>query len=359
MQKNLHNSAKTNCKNDNDPKCIEGLTAIIGSHNGDLVSRALISSMTVAYAVKRVKDAITGAVAFLVAKWAFESGAEQPPPLDIHMPASALSQLNGASSASKVVFKTADNDPSAVTITLPATQASTGPLSTITADGDGHHKGDIELDAPTDDDAKAINNFFKKGKCQASPSRRSIELDKRVPNVLDCLLDNTQNILNAMGVNGALHGLAQPAMQVARNVPLEGFADPQYDEAYRQAIVFGAAALPRVLNNIPQERIVPATTFVFLLAVADFTETLMQIRSIYFEAKLFLYDQGYHPTCPTKDSKFFPKCDSFICEGKNGKCTVNPMKPCACDDGKKQKCSPHVKDRVSLSIHILVLNEPG
>lgn len=46
---------------------------------------------------------------------------------------------------------------------------------------------------------------------------------KRVDDIAACLLEGINNILNAMGINQPLHGLADTAMQVARNFPLPNF----------------------------------------------------------------------------------------------------------------------------------------
>ena len=90
----------------------------------------------------------------------------------------------------------------------------------MAANGDGHTKGDIKINAPTDDVAKALNDFFRKGKCQTPPSKRGTNLDKRIDNIVDCLVNDLLNIITAMRGNGVLSGLAQPAMQVAQNFTL-------------------------------------------------------------------------------------------------------------------------------------------
>ncbi len=135
-----------------------------------------------------------------------------------------------------------------------------------------------------------------------------------------------------MGLNGALNALAQPAMQVAQNFPFPEFADPDYAAAFGEFAVWAGDAVPTVLNGIAQPQIVPTTIFVYLLAVAYYGQTFMQARKLFLRSKSFLTDKDFALICPSQDSRFYPTCSKSICQGKNGKCTTDLMKPCPCSD---------------------------
>ena len=338
----------------NEPKCLNSLEGTFGNDNNDLVRRTLnLSSFKPSSAVglARIFSLI---VAYLIVK------LEDSAAMNFHFPSSALSQISSASSASSAVFKTADNDPSPVSVTMTATESdspsatSGGPLSTVTADADGHSKGDIEIKAPSNEVANALNEFFKEGDCPAPNSKRGVAMEKRVDdNIEDCLLDGFTNILNAMGINGDLHGLAETAMQVVQNFPLPTFQDQQYAAAFGQALVNGADAVPRYLNGIAQNRIVLTTTFVFLLSTANVQHKLMEeSKMVLAQEQLLTFEEEFKPACPEKGDKYYPKCDLFICQGKDGVCTVPPMKPCSCDEGNSN--CPGDYDQVihALDIHI-------
>ena len=339
LQKNLQDSVKSECADVTDTKCLDALDKVFGKDNDGLVIRAQNSWLSASRGAGQIGAVFAGLVAFLTAKW---TEPRMPPPLNIHLPSSALSQINSASTASEVVFKTADNDLKAVSVKVTATQiasasgVSGGPLSTITAEGNGHTRGDIELDAPNNDVANAINDFFKKANCQAPLSKRGTPIDKRADTTIAvCLLSGFTNIVNAMGVGQPLYGLAETAMQVAQSFPLPTFDNQQYAAAFGQALVVGADAIPRNINGVAQDRIVPITTFLYLLATANIQHKLMEGGKIVLaQEQLLKFEQDFKPTCPAQGDAHYPKCDSFICEGKNGLCTVSPMKPCPCDGGK-------------------------
>ncbi|KAL9129684.1 MAG: hypothetical protein Q9217_001926 [Psora testacea] len=352
IQKSLQDTVKADCANVNDVKCLESISTVFKKDNSDLQRRGTpwISLGRGAGQVGLVFESI---VAYLTAKWEFNSGEPQTPPLHIHIPSSALSQINSASSASTVVFKTADNDPSAVSVPVtapgpdPGPSRSAGPLTTATADGDGYAKGDIEVDLPSDDAANALNDFFHKSECQAPPAKRGLKLRKRDPDVVECLVAEAQDILSAMGVNQALNALAEPAMQVAQNFPLPSFADQDYSAAFGQFVVWAGEAVPNTLQGIAQPQIIPATIFIFMLAVADYGQKFMNARRLFLQVKTLLDDKDFALVCPKEDSKFYPSCDKFFCQGKDGRCTTDLMKPCACGDGKSSKCPTDFSEVVS------------
>lgn len=150
--------------------------------------------------------------------------------------------------------------------------------------------------------------------------------------MVDCLVNNAQDILNAMGVNGALNALSQPAMQVATTFPFPEFVNPDYAAGFGEFAVWAGDAIPNVLNGIAQPQIVPATILVYLLAVADYGQTFMQARKLFLQAKSLLSDKDFALVCPSQDSKFYPSRSKFVCQGKSGKCTTDLMKPCPCSD---------------------------
>ena len=342
---------KAKCANVNDPKCIDSIEKIFDGDNDDLVDRGKIRWLSLLKGPRTVFFAI---VAYLTAKWKENTRGGQPPPLNFHLPSSALSLINSASTATDVVFKTADSDPSAVSVHVTATEINTpwptsgGPLVMVTADADGHAKGDIEIDAPSDDVGNALNDFFRTGECKSPPLKRKIGLNKRVDRDVECLVDNFQSLLNAMGVGGQLNGLAPQAMQVAPNVPLPVFANAQYNAAYGQAIVVGGDQIPRVLPNIQRPQVMPAIGFLFMLTIAFFTQQVMEAGRMYLQADSLRPDQPYEFECLTKDSEYFPKCNNIICEGKDGKCTSDPMAHCPCDGNDQNNCPTDAKEKVSL-----------
>lgn len=176
-----------------------------------------------------------------------------------------------------------------------------------------------------------MNDFFHKGKCQAA-QKRGLDLSKRDPTVVDCLLNNAQDIVNAMGLNGVLNALVLPATQVAQNFPFPEFADPDYAAAFGEFAVWAGDAIPIVIHGIAQPQVIPATIFVYLLAVADYGQTFFQTRKLFLQAKSLLTDKEFALICPSQDSKFYPSCGKWICSGQNGKCTSDLMKPCPCAD---------------------------
>lgn len=231
-----------------------------------------------------------------------------------------------------------------------------GPLTTVQADGDGHAKNDLKIEVTDDNAEKAFNDFLHKGQCQAAPSqpttpRRDLSLEKRVPNVIECLINDFQATLNEFVLNGLLAGLRDSALQVARTFPRPSFADQNFGEAFGQAVALAADRVPEVFPNIAQEQIGPTTIFIFFIAVAEYGQTFMQARKLYLQTKSLLTDKEFSLVCPKQGSTFYPKCDRLLCQGKDGKCTTDLMKPCGCDSGDKKDtgCSKDVKDMVSLN----------
>ena len=232
-------------------------------------------------------------------------------------------------------------------VTPTATKAGSGPLKSFEADKDGHHKGYIEFEAPTKQVANAINDIFKKAECKASRRKRGASILKRVDNnIIDCLMRGTTNIIDAMRTGQPLQCLAETARNALQNIPLPNFHDQQYAAAYGQALVANAEAVPRIFNGIPQNQIVMTITFAYLLSAANVQHRLMEESKIVLaDEALAKFEEDFKPVCPEKGSPNFPKCDSSICQGKDGKCTVSPMKPCDCG-GNKFNC-PKGKDKVT------------
>ena len=347
LRKNLHASLESDCVVVNNPKCLDAITKVFEGDSDDLAARAednFLSARDVGTAAASVFVALVAVILGLYNELEPTKGV----PLDINIPPSVLSQVDSASTASEILFKTADNDASPISVKVSATRTGLGPLKTFTADGNGHAKGDIELDAPNNDVTKAINDFFKRGDCQVQRSIRGKIANKRVDtNVGDCLLDGFTNVLYAMGVNQPLHGLAETATQIVRNFPLPTFENQQYAAAFAQALVNGVDTIPRIISGIAQNRIVLTSTFVFLLSTANVQHKLMEQSKIVLASEQLLnFDQDFKPICPAKGDKYYPQCHSFICEGRNGLCTVSPMRPCPCDGGKS-KCPTNEDENVS------------
>ncbi len=209
----------------------------------------------------------------------------------------------------------------------------------MAADADGHHKGDIEITAPSDEAANALNEFFKKGKCPAAPKKRGMQVEKRIPNDVefdvDCVVNEVQNILDGMEGNGPLGGYREQMMQVAAMPDPPNWANEQIDEAWRQVLVLAGERMPNALG-IRNERIPPATRVVFSLAIANYRQIFMVSKHLFIEAKGLLLDKGIHLKCPNKDNKWFPKCENVVCQGKDGKCTTNFLRPCECNGGAEK-----------------------
>lgn len=142
----------------------------------------------------------------------------------VHVPAEMLSSLDSASTATEIIYKTADDDASPISTKITATDTALGGLKTRSADENGHHKGDIEIHTPNNDVGETLNNFFKKERqCNANTEKRGLELDKRDTDLWDCLVNGFNDIMNAMGIGQPLQELRDTAMQVARDFPLPIF----------------------------------------------------------------------------------------------------------------------------------------
>jgi len=328
LQKDLLDSVQKDCESESDPNCPDRLKRSLGNGNADLVSRAI------RWPPSYRKGVLWGVISILIMKWKGPGGA-QPPPLNIHVPSSALSQINALSSATKVVFKTADNDPSPVTVQITTDSDSTpsptgGPLSIAAADGSNHKKGDIEIDAPSDEIANALNNIIKKGKCEAPQS--GAQLAKRIDTAeVDCYVSDFQELLNQMQGNGPLHDYGQQAMQVAPDFPLPNLQDPNQAAAFGQIVAVAANRVPQAIQRIPQNSVLRATIFLFWIQVARHAQILMQNRRIFLPGNL-VNNQPFKLVCPAKGTDYYPQCDSFLCAGQNGQCTSIAMKPGGCDN---------------------------
>ena len=345
LQKDLLDTVKSQCTNREDPKCLDTVIKHCATNGQDLASAAkgnLLQSRN-APAIGAFA-ALVGAVIIGIYR---DSEPVKVPLVDLNLPPTVLSHLLSASTATEIIFKTADNDPSPIPATITATDSGPGPLKTLTADGNGHHKGDIEIDAPNKDVAEKINNFFKQSACKAPKPKRGMELNKRVDTVLqDCVRTAFTNILNALGADQPLNELAAPAVRVAQDFPLPMFNGQDYAAVFTQALIIGANTLPNIIHDIAQNELALTSTFIFLLATANVKNQLMQdSKMVLAQEQLLRWDEEFKPTCPAKGDKNFPKCDLPICQGKNGLCTVSPLKPCPCDT--KSTCEKDFKKFVS------------
>ncbi len=291
---------------------------------------------------------MTAIGAIVIELWQRLERDSRPIPAEIHVPAMMLSSLDSASTATEIIYKTADDDASPISAKVTATDTASGGLKTLSADGNGHHKGDIEIDAPNNDVGEALNNFFKKEKqCNANTKKRGVELDKRVDTDLrDCLVNGFNDIMNAMGNGQPLQGLRDTAMQVTRNFPLPTFDNQQYAAAFGQALVAGAMpnGLPRLNPNIGPDQIVSATTFIFLLSTANVNHQVMQdSKLVLAQENLLKLNEQFKVACPAQGDNNFPNCDLPICKGTGGFCTVDPLKYCSCGDGK---CPTKIEEKV-------------
>lgn len=361
LQKDLLNTVKSECANREDPKCLDAVIKCCGKDLASAAEGNFLQSRVVAAA-----SAFAALVAAVFIGLYQRLEANEPTPVDIHLPPPLLSQLDSASTASEIIFKTADNDPSPISAKITATSSGSGPLKTLTADGNGHHKGDIELAAPNKDVADKINNFFKQGACQAPKSKRGMELDKRVDShIQDCLRTAYTNILNALGADQPLHDLAAPAVRVVQGFPLPTFDNQDYAAVFTQALVIGANTLPNIIHDIANNELILTSTFVYMLATANIQNKLMEDSKIVLAQEQFVkWDEEFKPTCPAKGDKEFPKCNLPICQGKDGLCTVSPLKPCPCDGGNS-KCETDYKKFVSRTPNIypvctenLIISQP-
>lgn len=189
------------CAKLDDPKCQASVDKIFGNDDNNLVGRSLKKWFRLGKAIGSVRNVFVGAIAFLTIKWKANGGhLDDGQGLKLHLPSSALSVIQGASTATRVAYKTADNDPSAVTANIPASatasHGSEGLFTILDADANGH----LELTASSDNDANALNDYYKKeGICPAGPKKRGIQVEKRVLNVafdVDCIVNDVQNILD-------------------------------------------------------------------------------------------------------------------------------------------------------------------
>lgn len=120
LQTSLRSAVKNNCANVNDPKCIDSISNVFNSDGDSLEGRAESKWLSAGRGAGHVAFVFSKIVAYLTAKWEDNAGGLQPP-LNFHFPASALSQVSSASAASLAVFRTATDDPSAVSVTMDAT----------------------------------------------------------------------------------------------------------------------------------------------------------------------------------------------------------------------------------------------
>jgi hypothetical protein len=354
ITKDMLNSVGGDCAKLDDPKCQASLDKIFGNDDNNLVGRSLKQWFRLGKAIGSVRNVFVGAIAFLTIKWKANGGhLDDGQGLKLHFPSSALSVIQGASAATRVAYKTADNDPSAVTANIPASatasHGSEGLFTILNADANGHHKGNIKLTASSDNDANALNDYYKKeGICPAGPKKRGIQVEKRVPNVafdVDCIVNDVQNILDGMEGNGPLGGYREQMMQLAPMADPPNWASEVIDGAWRQALVYAGGRMPNALG-IRNEQVPAATRAVFFLAIAQNHAIKMVARSLYIEAQGLLIEKGIYLKCPDKNNKWFPKCDNFVCQGKDGKCTTNFLKPCECNGGDQSKCPAEVDKRV-------------
>lgn len=274
---------------------------------------------------------------------------------NIHIPSPVLSQLASASTASGIVFKTADNDPSPISAMITATSTGSGPLKTLTADGNGHQEGDIELDAPNNDIADEINNILKQSTCQAPQSKRVRQLQKPVDtDIQECLLKIFIELLNAFQEGQPLHDFVTEVMQRIHNFPLPVFDIEEYASAFTQALVIGANTIPKIQLDIRNTALVAAITFIYFLAAAGTQNRLMEGSKIVLaQANFVKWNEDFQPKCPAKGDEEFPKCDLSICQGKDGSCTVSPLKPCPCDSGCETDYRKFVS-RPQIQLHSLL-----
>ena len=352
--KELLDSLNGDCAKLDDPKCSASLDKIFGNDDNNLVGRNLRKWFKLGKALGSLRNVFFATVAYLTMKLKASGGRlDQGQGLKFHLPSHALSAIQGASTATKVVYKTADNDPSAITAILAASATASGNpeglFNILDADAGGHHKGDIEITAPSDEAANALNDFFKKGKCPAAPTKRGMQVEKRIPNDVefdvDCVVNEVQDILNGMEGNGPLGGYRDQLMQLAPMQDPPHWANERVDEAWRQVLVLAGERMPDGLG-IRNERIVPSTRVIFSLAIANYRQIFMVSKHIFIEAKGILSDNGVYLKCPDKSSKWFPKCQNFVCQGKDGRCTTNFLRPCECDGGEQKKCPKEVEKRV-------------
>ena len=279
-------------------------------------------------ALGRVRNFFAGAIAFLTIKMEYNGGhLDEGQGVNFHFPSSALSHIQGASAATKVVYKTAANDPSPVTAQAKPTGDSQGPLSIS--------NGKIQIELSTDESAKALNEELKKGKCEAAPKPDS-GLEKRLDDdVVDCLVNDFRDILENMRDGGALNELREQALQVAPNFPLPNFENEQYQAAFAQALVLADRRMPQVLGNVNRNRIRSGSIYLFMITLARFLEVFVERRVLVVEIH---FSADYHLTCPNKNSMWFPNCESYICQGKEGRCTTMALSSCSCNAAEERQC---------------------
>ena len=348
----LVDSLDGDCANLEDPKCLTSLNGIFGNDDNALVPRSLKQWFSLGKTMGTVRNVFLGSIAYLTMKWK-ASGVhlDDGQGLKLHLPSPALSAIKSASAATKVAYQTASNDPNAVTAAFSAKQTNTAlqeeSYSILEADIDGHHKGDIQLNAPSDEAANALNDLLAKGKCPAPTQKDGEKNEKRAPPTLDadCLTEQVRDILAGMEGNGPLGGFREQMMQLAPMQDPPNWVNEPLDEAWRQVLVLAGDAMPRQLG-IRNEQVYPASRYVYLIAVTAITKgAFMVSKHLFIEAKNYLVEKGA-VKCPRKESQWFPQCDNFVCQGKNGRCTTKFLMPCECNDNSRKDCPEKQKDRV-------------
>ena len=231
---------------------------------------------------------------------------------------------------------------------------SKGPLLRLPDDVAGHHKGDIKIEVPQDV-GTALNKFFEDEKCTPPRDEEgSLEhgpLRKRIDREIECLVNNLENVVDAMGQGGPLNGLAPQAMEVARRIPRPRFVNRQHNMGFGQAVMAAEPRLRNALPNLPQQQIGPALVMTFFLAFGFFINIAINVGSMFLEATLFEQQPFKEPENPWKcwfgEGGQKLDCKSGLCLGQDGKCTADLTSSCACEEEEDDKCHREPKDWLS------------
>lgn len=154
-------------------------------------------------------------LAYFVSIWSeLQSPANQPKKISphIHLEPSDISLLQ-AQTATSVVFETAKGSPVIVVTPTPTPQPQPATATVLTADKDGHHKGDVIVSLPTQP-ATLLNQLIgQTGHCRAARfDRRGNGINLvEITNVAIFVLPNAapHQLLDGFGIQGIPQQLLQ------------------------------------------------------------------------------------------------------------------------------------------------------
>lgn len=196
------------CAHDLNSDCVNALSEILqGDQNYDLVSRVAGIDMLIGPGAK-LAPVVVGVAAWLLAK----------KPEAVHLESTDIVQLQ-SQTASSIIFETSSGA-SAITVVITPSPTPTvsATITTLTADINGHHSGDVIITLPTQfaqplGDLLGIAGGFDRCRNTTNTSKRG---DGQLPNY-DAINDMALWVLPMAGQGRAMNAFGlEAAVQVPR-----------------------------------------------------------------------------------------------------------------------------------------------